>query len=144
MEICFSMSSECEFKADSPLSYSVEEGEISSGATSPATIVECNTMGTGVQTNTHSSWPQSPRPSERPQSRTPSEQEQPKVKSLAVKIDNSNEQEVRRNSLLERRKHNASRAKQVNQQVRYHPNHQPIANLSFQLCIMYFAGCTCI
>ena len=89
-------------------------------------------MNTGVQTNTHSSGQQSPSPSERPQSRTPSEQEQPKVKSLVVKIDNGNEQELRYNSLSLRRKHNASRAKQVNQQIRYHPNHQPIANFSYQ------------
>ena len=117
------MSSECEFKADSPLSYSVEEGEISSGATSPATIVESNTMDTGVQTNTR---PQSPSPSERPQSRTPSEQEQPKVKNLVVQVENTNGQEVRYSSLSERRKHIASRAKQVHQQVKYQANHQPI------------------
>ena len=122
------MSSECEFKADSPISYSMEEGEISSGATSPATIVESNTMDTGVQTNTQ---PQSPSQSERPQSRTPSEQE-PKVKSLVVQVDNTNGQEVRYNSLSERRKHIASRAKQPHEQVRYQPNHQPIANLSYQ------------
>ena len=101
------MSSECEFKADSPLSYSVEEGEISSGATSPATIVDSTTMDTGVQTSARS---ESPSPSERP----PSEQEQ-KVKSLVVQVDNTNRQEVRYNSLLERRKHIASRAKQAHQ-----------------------------
>ena len=118
------MSSECEFKSGSLLSYSVEEGEISSGATSAATIVESNTMDTRVQTSTR---PQSPSPSERP----PSEQEQ-KVKSLVVQVDNTNGQEVRHNSLSERRKHIASRAKQAHQQVKYHPNHQPIANLSYQ------------
>ena len=121
------MSSECKFKADSPLSYSVEEGEINSGATSPATIVESNTMDTGVQTNSNSSRAQSPCTSEQPQSRTPSEQEQ-KVTSLVVKVDNSREPEVRYKSLSERRKHNASRAKQV----RYHPNHPHVANLSYQ------------
>ena len=122
------MSSECEFKADSPLSYSVEEGEISSGATSPATIVESTTMDTAVQTSTR---PQSPSPSERPPSeRPPSEQEQ-KVKSLVVQVDNSYGQE-RYSSLSEKRKQIASRAKQAHQQVTYHPNHQPIANLSYQ------------
>ena len=117
------MSSECEFKADSPLSYSVEEGEISSAATSPATIVESTTMDTAVQTSTR---PQSPSPSERP----PSEQEQ-KVKSLVVQVDNTYGQE-RYSSLSEKRKQIASRAKQAHQQVKYHPNHQPIANLSYQ------------
>ena len=65
------MSSECKFKPDSPLSYSVEEGEISSGATSPsstATVVESNTMDTGVQTSTR---PQSPSTSELPPSERP-------------------------------------------------------------------------
>ena len=116
------MTSECEFHADSPLSYSVEEGEISSGATSPATIVEFNTMDTGVQTNTHSSRPQSP---------SPSEQEQPKVKSLVFQVDNNTVKEVKYNSLSEERRQHASRAKQANQQVQYNPNHQPVANLSY-------------
>ena len=87
------MSSECEFKADFSLSFSVEEGEISLRATSPATIVESNTMDTGVQTNIRR---QTPSPSERLQSRTPSEQEQ-KVKSLVVQVYNTNGQEVRYN-----------------------------------------------
>ena len=125
------MSSECEFKPDSPLSYSVEEGEIGSGATSPsstATVVESNTMDTGVQTSTR---PQSPSTSELPPSeRPPSEQEQ-KVKNLVVHVDNTYGQE-RYSSLSEKRKQIALRAKQSHQQVKYHPNHQPIANLSYQ------------
>ena len=119
------MTSECEFQANSPLSYSVEEGQISSGATSPATIVESNKMGYthSPQTNTHSPRPQSP---------GSPEQEQPKVKSFVVKVDNTKEQEVKYNSQSEKRRKNASRAKQVNQQVQYNPNYQPVANLSYQ------------
>ena len=50
------MMTDNEFHADSPSSYTVAEGEISSGAASPATIVETHTMDTGVQTT---SQPQS-------------------------------------------------------------------------------------
>ena len=95
------MSSECEVKPDSPLSYSVEEGEISSRATSPssfATVVESTTMDTAVQTSTR---PQSPSPSEQPPSeRPPSEQEQ-KLKNLVVHVDNTYGQELY-NSLSEK------------------------------------------
>ena len=46
-----------EFQVDSPISYNVDEGEISSGAPSPVdTIVETHTMDTVVQTT---SQPQS-------------------------------------------------------------------------------------
>ena len=81
-------------------------------------------MDTGVQTTTR---PQSPSTSERP----PSQQEQ-KLKSLVVQVDNTDSQEVRHSSLSEKRKHIASRAKQLHQQVKYHPNHQPIAHLQYQ------------
>ena len=125
------MSSECKFKADYPLSYSVEEGEISSGApsrSSAATVVESITMDTAVQTSTR---PQSPSPSERPPSeRPPSEQEQ-KLKSLVVHVNNTYGQE-RYSSFSKKRKQIAARAKQAHQQqVKCHPNHQPIANLSY-------------
>ena len=126
------MSSECEFKPDSPLSYSVEEGEICSGATIPssaATVVESSTMDTGVQTSTR---PQSPSTYERP----PSQQEH-KLKSLVVQVDNTDSQEVRHSSLSEKRKHIASRAMQIHQQVKYHPNHQPIAQLQYQYNQVY-------
>ena len=81
-------------------------------------------MDTGVQTSTQ---PQSPNPSERP----PSEQEQ-KVKNLVVQVDKTNGQEVQYSSLSEKRKHIASQAKPVYQQVKYHRTHQPIVNLSYQ------------
>ena len=63
--ICFSMMTDNEFQADSPIRYTVEEGEIGFGAASPATIVETHTMDTVVQTtsqpqSTESSRPQSP------------------------------------------------------------------------------------
>ena len=125
------MSSECEFKPDSPLSYSVEEGEISSGATIPssaATVVQSSTMDTGEQTSTR---PQSPSTSERPPSERPPSEQEPKVKSLVVHIDNTYGQE-HYSSLSEKKKQITSRAKQAHQQVKYHPNHQPIANLSYQ------------
>ena len=142
------MSSEFEFKPDSPLSYSLEEGEISSRATSPssvATVVESTTMDTAVQTSTR---PQSPSqseqppserpPSERPPSeqppseRPPSEQGQ-KLKNLVVHVDDTYGQEWH-SSLSEKMKQIATRAKQAQQQqqVKYHPNHQPIANFSYQ------------
>ena len=130
------MSLECEFKADFPLSYPVEEGEINSGATSPATVVEANSMDTGVQTITNLRA-QSPCTSERQQSDTQSEQEQ-RVTSLIVQVDNSNESEVQYKTLSERRKDIASKAKQV----RYHPNHQPVAQLSYQ-CIQVNASQLC-
>ena len=44
-----------EIQADSPISYTVEEGKISSGAASPATIVETHTMDTSVQTTSQPS-----------------------------------------------------------------------------------------
>ena len=126
------MSSECEFQPDSPLNYSVEEGEISSGAPSPssaATVVESTTMDTAVQTSTR---PQSPRPSERPPSERPPSGQEQKLKSLVNHVDNTYGQE-RYNSLSEKRKQIAAPAKQTHQQqVNYHPNHQPIANFSYQ------------
>ena len=141
------MSAECEFKPESSLSYSMEEGEISSRATSPslvATVVESTTRDTAVQTSTR---PQSPCQSEQPPSeQTPSEQspsEQPpserspsepeqKLKNLVVHVDNTYAQE-RHSSLSEKRKQIAARAKQAHQQqVKYHPNQPPIANLSHQ------------
>ena len=109
------MSSECEFKPDSPLSYSVEEGEISSGATSPssaATVVESTTMDTAVQTSTRTKSPStSGQPPSEPQ---PSEPEQ-KLKNLVVHVDNTYGQE-RHSSLSEKRKQISARAKQAHQQ----------------------------
>ena len=125
------MSSECEFKPDSPLSYSVEEGEMSSRATSPssvATVVESTTMDTAVQTSTR---PQSPSPSEQPPSERPPSEQGQKLNNLVVHVDNTYGQE-RYSSLSEKRKQIASRANQNQQHVKYHPNHQPIANLSYQ------------
>ena len=91
-------------------------------------------MDTAVQT---SSRPQLPSPSERPPSERPpserpsSEQEQ-KLENLVVHVDNNCGQE-RYSSLSEKRKQIAARAKQTHkQQVKYNPNHQPIANLSYQ------------
>ena len=49
---CFSILTNSDFIPDSPISYRVEEGEISSGQTSPAdTVVDTSTqtMDTGVQ-----------------------------------------------------------------------------------------------
>ena len=57
------MMTSSEFQADSPFSYTVDEGEISSGATSPAdTIVDTHTMDTGVQTTSQPQSPKSSRP----------------------------------------------------------------------------------
>ena len=111
------MSSECEFKPDSPLSYSVEEGEISSRATSPssvATVVESTTMDTAVQTSTR---PQSPSQSEQPPSEQPPTEQQPsepeqKLKNLVLHVDNTYGQE-RHKSLSDKRKQIAARAKQA-------------------------------
>ena len=125
------MSSECEFKPHSPLSYSEEEGGISSGATSPssaATVVESSTtMDTAVQTGTGT---KSPSTSEHPPSeQQPSEPEQ-KLKNLIFHVENTYGQP---RSLSEKRKQIAARSKQSHpQQVKYHPNHQPVANLSYQ------------
>ena len=59
------MMTDNESQADSPISCTVEEGEISTRAASPATIVETHSVDTGVQTtsqpqSTESSRPQSP------------------------------------------------------------------------------------
>ena len=110
----------------------MEEGEISSGATSPssaATIVDSTTMDTAVQTST---GPQSPSTSEQPPTEQPPSEPEQKLKNLVVHVDNTYGQE-RHSSLSEKRKQIAARAKQAHQQqVKYHPNHQPIANLSYQ------------
>ena len=115
----------------------MEEGEISSRATSPssvATVVESTTTDTAVQTSTR---PQSPSQSEEPPSEQPPTEQQPseteqKLKNLVVHVDNTYGQE-RHSSLSDKRKQIAARAKQTHQQqVKHHPYHQPIANLSYQ------------
>ena len=88
------MMTDNEFQADSPISYAFEEGEISSGAASPATIVETHTMDTGVQTT---SQPQSTE-SSRPQSPASSQ-----PRNLAVHIDNPADKPVKHTSLSEKR-----------------------------------------
>ena len=68
------MTTNSDFHPDSPISYTVEEGEISSGPTSPTdTVVDNTNYGEGLQTT--SPQPQSPQ-SSRPQ-------------NLIVHIDNS-------------------------------------------------------
>ena len=79
------------------------------------------TMGTGVQTT--SSRPQSPESSTRQQ-------------SLIVQIDNPADKPVKHTSLSDKRKSIAAKAKGqqqiTNQEVQFHPNNKPVANLTFQ------------
>ena len=119
---CFSMTTNSDFHLDSPISYTVEEGEISSGPTSPTdTVVDITqTMDTGVQTTLPQ--PQSPA-SSRPQ-------------TLIVHIDNPADKPVKYLSLSDKRKNIAAKAKEqrqiTNQEVQFHPNYKPVANLVFQ------------
>ena len=112
-----------EFQVDSHISYTVEEGEISSGATSPAdTIVETHTMDTGVQTT---SQPQSTEPSR------PYSPESSRPKNLVVHIDNPADKPVKHTSLSDKRKGNAAKAKRaINQDVQFIPKNKSVANLA--------------
>ena len=109
---------------DSPIRYTVEEGEISSDATSPVdTIVETHFMETGVQTtsqpqSTESSRPQSP--------------ESSRPKNLVVHIDNPVDKPVKHTSLSDKGNDNAAKAKRaINWDVQFDPNNKPVANLAY-------------
>ena len=111
------------FQADSPIRYTVEEGEISSGAASPATIIETQTMDTVVQTT---SQPQSTELS-RPQS-----PESSRPKNLVVHIDNPADKPVKLTSLSEKRKDNTAKVKRaIDQNVQFGPIDKPVENLAY-------------
>ena len=111
------MMTDNKLKIDSPISYTVVEGEISSGATSPATsIVDTNTVDTMDTTTTP---PKSPEPA-RPQ-------------NFVVHIENPADKPVIHKSLSNERKSIAAKAKRtVNQDVQFNPNHKPIAKFAYQ------------
>ena len=106
-----------EYQADSPISYTVEEGEISSGGTSSANTVDntAQTMDMAVQTT-------SPQAELTPESLKP--------QNLIVKIDNSDDDKpVKYTSLSDKRKNIAAKAKGqfTHQEVQFHPIDHPIA-----------------
>ena len=124
-QTCFSMMTDNEFQIDSPISYTVEGGEISSSATSPAdTIVETHTMDTGVQTtpqpqSTESSRPQSP--------------ESSRPKKLVIHIDHPADKPVKHTSLSDKRSNFAAKAKQaINPDVQFNRNNKLVASLAYQ------------
>ena len=78
---CFSMLANNDFHPDSPIKYTVEEGEISLGQTSPAeTVVDTSVQNIGCQD--HGNAP-SPRGSA------------PPPRNLVVQIDNPADQPIR-------------------------------------------------
>ena len=116
---CFPMMTNSEFQADSPISYTVEEAEISSGQTSPSdTIVDTHTLDTGVQTTSQPQSLESSRP-----------------KNLKVHICNPADKPVKHTSLSDKRKSNAAKAKAqriINQEAQFNSNNKPVANLAYQ------------
>ena len=117
------MMTDNEIQANSPISYTVEEGEISSGEASPATIVETHTMDTGVQTTSQPQSTESSRP-QSPESSPP--------KNLVMHIDNPANKPVKHTSLSEKKKGNAAKVKRaINQNVQFNPSNKTVANLAY-------------
>ena len=107
------MLAKSELRPDSPLSYTVEEAEISSGQTSPAeTIVDTSTQTMETKDNA------------------------PSPKNLVVEIDNPEDQPIRHKTVSNKRKQIAAQVPKARNnnftEVYFNPNRKPIANIANQ------------
>ena len=102
-----------EFLTDSPIIYTVEEGEISSGHTSPAETIVSNSTQT-MDTNDLA----------------------PSPRILIVHIHNPADKTIKQTAVSDKRRQIAAQIAQARKnnfpEVYFNPNNKPVANIAYQ------------